>query len=134
MDSEPDLVRKPGEMEPDMTRADHVQLRRRFDWLDVDVHLPAADQPRFLREVVGQLVVHDLGPAARNRLTRLPERVVFVAAAADGAHGAAVGEDHHFGADALRRRPGGGHDRHQRRRLAALQRVDDRGEDFAIHL
>ena len=81
-----------------------------------------------------QLVVHDLGPAARNRLTRLPERVVFVAAAADGAHGAAVGEDHHFGADALRRRPGGGHDRHQRRRLAALQRVDDRGEDFAIHL
>ena len=48
----PDLVREPGEMEPDMARADDVQLGRGLDRLDVDVHLPAADQPRLLREIV----------------------------------------------------------------------------------
>ena len=47
-------------MKADVAGADDVELGRRFDRLDVDVHLPAADQPGFLREVVRQLVVHQL--------------------------------------------------------------------------
>ena len=40
------------EMKADMAGADDVQLRRRLDRLDVDVHLAAADEPGLLREVV----------------------------------------------------------------------------------
>src|SRR5207237_2863985 len=57
---EPDVAREPREVEADVPRADDVQLRRRLDRLDVHVHLPAADEPRFLREVVGELVVEQL--------------------------------------------------------------------------
>ena len=100
----PDLVRQAREVEPDVAGADDVQLGRRLDRLDVDVHLPAADEPGLLREIVRQLVVHQLRPAVGDRLARLPEGVVLVAAAADRADHPPVGEHEHLGADALRRR------------------------------
>ena len=121
-------------MEADVAGADDVELGRRLDRLDVDVHLPAADQAGLLREVVGQFVVHELRLRARDGLARLPERVVLVAAAANRADHAAVAEDEHLGADALRRRAGGRDDRDERRRLAAIERVGDGGEDFLVHV
>ena len=132
--AEPDFVRSPREVEPDVARADDVQIRRRLDRLDVDVHLPAADQPRLLREIVGQLVVQQLRPAVGDRLARLPERVVLVAAAADRADDAPVGEDEHLRADALRGRSKRRDNRDERGRLAALERVGDGGEDFPVHM
>src|SRR6185369_1413419 len=92
-----------------------------------------ADQAGLLREVIVQLVVHELRRPAEDRLARLPERVVLVAAAADGPDDPAVTEDEHLRADALRRRPGGRHDRDERGRFPALERIRDSGEDFAIH-
>ena len=56
--AEADFVREPREVKADVAGADDVQLGRRLDRLDVDVHLSAADEPGLLREVVGQLVVH----------------------------------------------------------------------------
>ena len=93
-------------MKADVPRADNVELGRRLDRLDVDAHLPAADQPGLLREVVVELVVHELRLARGDRLARLPERVVLVAPAADRADHAAVAEHEHLCADALRRRAG----------------------------
>ena len=60
--AEADLVRELREVEADVAGADDVELGRRLDRLDVDVHLSAADQPGFLREVVVELVVHELRP------------------------------------------------------------------------
>ena len=68
----------------------------------------------------------------RDRLARLPERVVLVAAAADGADRAAVGEHQHLRAGALRRRSLRAHDRHERDRLAALERVGGGGKDLLV--
>ena len=72
--------------------------------------------------------------AAQNRLARFPERVVLVAAAADGADDPAVTEDEHLRAHPLRRGTRGRHDGDERRRFTALERVGDGGEDFAVHL
>ena len=83
--AEADLVSQSREVEADMPGADDVELGRRLDRLDVHVHLAAADEPGFLREVVRKLVVHELRASVGNRLASLPERVVLVAAAADGA-------------------------------------------------
>ena len=58
---------------------------------------------------------------------------MLVAAAADGADDAAVAEDEHLRADALRRRAVRRHDRHQRRLFAARERLSQRGEDFVVH-
>ena len=88
----------------DVAGADDVELRRRRERIDVDVHLPSADQAVLLREVVVELVVEQRAPAGRDGFARLPERVVLVAAAADRADRAAVGEDEHLGAGPLRRR------------------------------
>ena len=60
VDAEADFLREPREVEADVAGADDVELGRRLDRLDVDVHLPAADEAGLLREVVGQLVVHEL--------------------------------------------------------------------------
>src|SRR5439155_20291789 len=95
MNAESDFVRDAREVESDMAAADDVQLRRRLDRLDVDVHLSAADETSLLREVVRQLVVHDLWRATRDRLARFPECVVLVAAAADGADDPPVAEYEH---------------------------------------
>ena len=46
---------------------------------------------------------------------------------------AAVGEDEHLGADALRRRALRANDRHERCGLPALQRVGDRLEHLFVH-
>ena len=40
-----------------MAGADDVEPRRGFERIDVDVHLPSADQPVLLGEVVVELVV-----------------------------------------------------------------------------
>ena len=92
------------EVPADVAGADDVELRGRRERIDVDVHLSAADEAVLLREVVVQLVVEQRAAAGGDRLARLPERVVLVAAAADRADRAAVGEDQHLGAGALRRR------------------------------
>ena len=62
VDAEADLVRDAREVKADVAGADDVELGRRLDRLDVDVHLAAADQPGLLREVVVELVVHELRP------------------------------------------------------------------------
>ena len=59
-------------------------------------------------------------PAGGQRLARLPERVVLVAAAADRADRPAVREDEHLRAGALRRRAARADDGHERDRFAAL--------------
>ena len=58
---------------------------------------------------------------------------MLVAAAADGADNAAVGEDQHLRADALRRGAVRRHDRHERRFFAAREGLPQRGEDFVVH-
>src|SRR5262249_31250789 len=50
---------------------------------------PAAEETSFLREIVGELVVPQLGPARLDGFARLPERVVLVAPPADRADDAA---------------------------------------------
>jgi len=47
VDPEPDFVGDAREMKANMAGADHVQLGRRLDRLDVHVHLAAADEPGF---------------------------------------------------------------------------------------
>ena len=81
-------------------------------------------------EVVVEVVLDERRLAGGDRLARLAERVVLVAAAADRADGPAVGEDQHLGAGALRRRAVGADDRHQRARLAALERGRGGGKDL----
>ena len=132
--AEADFMGEPGEVQAHMARADDVELRRRFDRLDVHVHRPAADETGFLGEVVGQLVVDELRPAAGDRFACLPEGVVFVAPAADGADDSAVGEHEHFRADTLRRRAHGGDDGDEGRRLPTLERVGNGREHFLVHL
>ena len=104
VDAEADFVRHARQVKSDVSGADDVELGRRLDRFDVDVHLSTADQPGLLGEVIVELVVHELGTPAGDGLARLPERVVLVAAAADRADDPAVAEDEHLGADALRRR------------------------------
>ena len=133
VDSEADLVGEPREVISHVPGADDIQLGRGLDRLDVDVHLSAADEAGFLREVVGQLVVHELRPAVGDRFPGLPERVVLVAAAADRADDASVGEHQHLGPDPLRRRAGGGDNGDERRRLAAVEGTGDGGEDLLVH-
>jgi hypothetical protein len=72
--------------------------------------------------------------ARLDRFLRFPERVVLVAAAADGAHHAAIGEHEHLGADALRRRSVRRHDRHQRGIFSALERCGERLKHFLGHV
>ena len=132
--AESDRVRETRQVIADVAGADDVQPRRRFERLDVDLHLPAAHEPVFLREVVVEVVLDQLRLARLDGFLRLPERVVLVAAAADGADRAAVGEDEHLRADALRRRAVGRHDGHERGVLAALERLRQRLEDFLGHV
>src|SRR5262249_10703586 len=134
MNAESDIAGQTGKVEADVAGANHVELRRRLDRLDVDVHLSTADETGFLREVVGELVVDHFRPARLDRFARLPEGVVLVAAAADRADLAAVTKHQHLRADPLRRRPGRGDDRHQRRQLAAFEGIDNGGEDLLVHL
>ena len=119
-------------MKADVAGADDVEVRRGEEGIDVDVHPAAADQPVLLREIVIQLVVDDLRAAIVQGEARLADRVVLVAAAADRADGAAVGEDEHLRAGALRRRPLGADDGHERGGFAALQCVGRRGQDVFV--
>ena len=114
----------------DVAGADDVEPRRRFERLDIDLHLAAAHQSVLLGEVVVEVVLDQCGLRDWIDFLRLPERVVLVAAAPDGAHGAAVRKDEHLCADPLRRRAIGRHDRHERRVLATLERLGQRLEDF----
>jgi hypothetical protein len=106
MYAEAGFVRHAGEAGADMTGAEDVEVGRRFDRLDEDLHLAAADETRLLREVVRELVLHRLRAPRLDRLARLPEGVVLVAAAADRPDCAAVGEHQHLCPDALRGRAG----------------------------
>ena len=117
----------------DVSGADHVERRRGRDRVDVNLHLAAADQPGFLDEIVVEVVLDERGTPRRDRLARATERVVLVAAAADRADGAAVGEDEHLRADPLRRRADGADDRHERRGFTALERGRRGGQDLIVH-
>src|SRR5262249_29668848 len=101
---------------------------------DVDVHAASADQPVLLREVVVELVVGECRTPGSQRVARLAERVVLVAAAADGTDGAPVGVDEHLRADALRRRALRADDGHERDRLAAAKRLACGGQDFLVQI
>ena len=56
-----------------MAGADDVEARRGLERIDVDVHLPSADEAVLLREVVVQLEVQER-LAARLRAPRAPCR------------------------------------------------------------
>ena len=129
MDAESGVRRQPAELPSDVAGADDEEVRRRRERIDVHVHLSSTDQAVFLREVVVELVVEERRPAGDERVARLPERIVLVAAAADGAERAAVGEHQHLRSGTLRRRPVGADDGHERDGLAALQRCCRGGED-----
>src|SRR5262249_21825951 len=128
------LVACAREVKASTTAVPAVRRRRGLDGVDVDVHLPRADEPGLRGEVVVELVVDELGPPGANRLARFAEGVVLVTAAADRADDPAVAEDEHLGADALRRGAGGRHDGDERRRLASFQRLRDGGEHFTVPL
>ena len=117
-----------------MAGADDVQARRRLERIDVDVHLPSTDEAVLLREVVVQLEVHEHLTAGLEQLSRLQAGFVLVAPAADRADRAAVREHQHLGAGPLRRGPSRAHDGHERDRLAALERVSRRSEDFLVQI
>ena len=119
-------------MKADVAGADDVEVRSGQERIDVDVHPAAADQAVLLREVVVQLVVDDCERPSSRAEPRLADRVVLVAAAADRADGTAVREDEHLRAGALRRRPLGADDRHERGRFAALQCVGRRRQDVFV--
>src|SRR5262249_34699937 len=108
--------------------------RRRFNWLDVDAHLTAANETGLLCEVVVELIVDELRSSIEDRLARLAKGVVLIAPAADGSDQPSVPKHEHLRADALRRRTGRGHDSHQRRGLSAFERFGDGGEDLLVHL
>src|SRR5262245_18491477 len=117
-----------------MARADHVQLGRRFDRLDIHAHLTTTDQPGLLREIVVELVVHELRPSIEDGFARLAEGIVLVAATADGSHQTAITKHEHLGPNALRRRASRRNDGDERRGLTALERFGDGGEDLLVHL
>ena len=133
VDVESDGACHTGQVVRHVPRTDQVKMRRRLDRLDVHLHLASTDQPGFLGNVIRQLVAYDFRLAGAQRLARLPEGIVLVASAADGAHDPAVGENHHLGPDALGRRALGANDGHQRGGFPALQRLTDRVEDFFVH-
>ena len=117
----------------DVTRPDQVQMRCRFDRLDVYLHLPSADQSRLLRYVVSEFVACDQRFASVKCRASLPECIVLVAPTAYCTHGLSVGEHEHLCAHALRGRALRSDNRHQRHWFAALQRVTDRFEDIFVH-
>ena len=131
--AEPGVVRDTSNELADVTRAEDVDGRRRLDRLDEHFHLAAADQSRLRGEVVGELVAHRARLARLQCFARLPQRFVLVAAAADGADDAAIGVDEHLGADALRRRAVGRHDRHERDLFAGFEGLAQRREHLVIH-
>ena len=130
MDAEAGVRRDLAELTADVAGADDVEVGRWRQRLDVHVHLSATDQAVLLREVVVELVVEERRAPRDERVARLPERIVLVAPAADGADGAAVGEHQHLRAGTLWRRAVGADDGHERDGLAALQRCCRGGEDF----
>jgi hypothetical protein len=91
---------------------------------------PPQTSPTSSANVVVQLVLDIQRLARVNRFARLPERIVFVAAAADRADRAAVRVDEHLGADALRGRPRGRGDRDERDLLSMVECLGQRGKDF----
>ena len=131
--AEAGFVRHLAEVVADVAGAEDVDGGRGLDRLDEHFHLAAADQPGLFREVVVEIVLDGRRLARLQHLPRLADRVVLVAAAADGADDAAVAEDEHLRADALRRRAVRRHDGHQRGFFAARQRLSERGEDFVVH-
>ena len=114
--------------------ADDVEMGGRRQRIDVHVHLSSADEAVLLREVVVQVVVQE-GPAPGvDGLARLPEGVVLVAAAADGAHRPSVGEHQHLGAGPLRCRSVGANDRHERGGITARQRLGGCRKDLLVQM
>ena len=133
VDAEPDVVRHLRDPVADVAGTEDVDVGRRLDGLDEDLHLPAAHQTGLLREVVVELVLHVQRPAGLDRFAGFPEGVVLVAAAANRADGPAVRKDQHLGADALRRGAGGGHDGDEGNFLPAIQGLREGGEDLLVH-
>ena len=114
---------------PDVTGANHVERRVRFDRFDVDAHLSAAHQSGFLREVVVQLVVHELRLAGRS-LRALSRTHRSRSIHRRWCRPGAIREHQHLCADLLGRRARGRHDGDERRGFSALQSLGDGSENF----
>ena len=91
---------------PHMSGPEDVDIRRRLQRFNEDLHLASTDQTGFLSEVIGQVVLDPLGLPRRDGFPSLAEGVVLVAAATDRADGPPVGKHQHLRADPLWRRPG----------------------------
>jgi hypothetical protein len=116
-----------------MTRTNDIEVGRRLDRFDIDLHLSPANEAGLFRKIVGQIVTNELRLPGLKRLFRFPQSVILVTTAADGPDRATVGEHEHLGADTLRSGALGGHDRHQGGGFAPLERSKQRGQDFLIH-
>ena len=134
VDAEADLVRQAREVEADVAGADDVELGRRLDRLDVDVHLSAADEPGLLREVVRQLVVDELR-ACDGRSPRGPSRT----RRSRSSRRRSCRRCGRRRRRASWRRPAAASSRcvetivTSAAGFAALERVGDGGEDFLVH-
>jgi hypothetical protein len=86
VDAEAGVVRHLADVIAHMPGAEDVDIRRRLDRLDEDLHLAATHESGLLSEVVVQLVLHVERPVRSDGFARFPEGVVLVAAAANGPH------------------------------------------------
>jgi hypothetical protein len=134
MNAEAGRLGQVADVAPDVAGADDVEVGGGRERIDVDVHLPAADQPVFLGEVVVEVVVEERPAAGGDRLAGFPEGVVLVAPAADGADRASVGKHQHLRARPLRRRSVGPDHGHERGRVAARKRVGGGGQDLFVQM
>src|SRR4029434_3324333 len=82
MDAKAGVVRHARDVISDVPGAEDVDVGRRLDGLDEDLHLAAADQSGLLREVVIQLVLHAQRPSRSDRLARFSASVRIAGAAA----------------------------------------------------
>ena len=131
--AEADFVRELRDEVADVPGAKHVDVRRCLHRFDEDFHLPSANEPGLLREIVVQLVLNVQRATVRDRLAGFPERVVLVTAAPDRADRAAVRVDEHLCPNALRRGPMGGDDRDERNFFPALECLRQGGKDLLVH-
>jgi hypothetical protein len=107
MNAKADLICHPSKEVPDVTGAENVHVGSRLDRLDKHLHLTATDKARLFSKIVGELIPYVLRLARLDGLPSLPERVIFITAPANRAHGAAVRINEHLGSHPLRRGPRG---------------------------
>src|SRR5436190_14925030 len=133
MDAEAGGARDARELMADVTGAHDVELRGRFYGLDVHRHLSPANKTGLLGEIIGEIVFDEPWLAREQRFPCLPQRVVLIAAAADGAGHPSVRVHEHLRPNALRRGSLRRDDGDERHFFAALERLDELAQDFLAH-